>query len=95
MVEPPDDDSLSSEQLIWLVEKGDIIFYGKWIQKSIKLRLKTTDPRGSTSIIFIANDSDRIPGRIMNNDFRSTSVDSFVILHSALSADGVVRLLTC
>lgn len=63
----------SNMQLIWLVDKGDVIFAGEELKKTIKLSFKAEELPQIATIQFIANGSDHIPRHYEDLNTRGTS----------------------
>jgi len=78
-IDPLDENAFSPNQLIWLVEKGDVIFADSELKKTIKLCFKTEELRQTTTITFLANDHDSIPRRLEDLTTRGMSEFSFAV----------------
>ena len=62
-VDPLDDNNFSQDQLIWLVQRRDIIFPDSELKKKIKLSYKTQKIGKASTITFLADARDEAPSR--------------------------------
>lgn len=60
-VHPLDEKAFSPNELIWLVERGDVIFTDSELKKTIKLCFKTLELGQTSTISLVANGSDTAP----------------------------------
>lgn len=100
-VDPLDDKIFSPTQLIWLVNRGDVIFPDSELTRTIKLGFQRQDIKNlqTTEITFIADGNDRVPSRLEELNARCTSNIVFALTPCTPSltalTDTVVALLTC
>jgi hypothetical protein len=74
-VDPLDDKIFSPTQLIWLVNRGDVIFPDSEFTRTIKLGFQKQDIKNlqTTEITFVADGNDRVPTRLEELNARCTS----------------------
>lgn len=96
-IDPLDKNAFSPYSLIWLSERGDVIFPGSQIKKMIKLCFETQELGQATKITFLANNSDIIPRRMEDlmtggmSEFAFTvSIESF---RSVLTGNSIVQVV--
>lgn len=74
-VDPLDEKIFSPSELIWLVNRGDVIFPDSELTRTIKLSFQKQDIKNlqTTEITFVADGNDRVPSRLEELNARCTS----------------------
>jgi len=81
-IDPLDEHAFSTKQLIWVVDRGDVIFAGSELKKTIKLLFIGRELWQTTTITFVANSSDSIPHRLedLTTGGKFDSLQSYCVL---------------
>jgi hypothetical protein len=78
-IDPLYENSFLPDQLIWLVERGDVIFADSQLKKTIKLCFKAQELGKTTTMTFVANGFDNAPCWLEDLTTRCMSELSFLV----------------